>query len=87
MASIGFVVLAMMEFAIVVLWRRTPGSARNVINQKVLKREISFDLDNEKSESNPADNRGRVYVLDFFAFWGFFLLYLIFNLIYWINFY
>ena len=82
LGCLGFVGLAMIEFAIVVLWRRIPRPMKNAVNKKVLQRGISFDLESDKPYTTIFGYPSH-YVLDFIAFWCFLLLFLIFNITYW----
>ena len=86
MVSLGFVVLAMIEFAIILLWSRAPGTYVK-IGKKVFRRRTSV-LSSEKIESNTNPcGIPLMPFLDVVSFWTFFAFYAIFNCVYWIHFY
>ena len=90
LVSLCFVVLAMIEFAIILLWSRVPRTNAASVSPKVFERRTShFNGDKkEKLDSKKGPfGMSSMYILDFVSFWSFLIFYLVFNVVYWTHFY
>ena len=84
LVSLGFVVAAMIEFALIILWNRA--ASVNIVEPKTIERTKSlFYSKMTESKKNPF-GMNAIYFLDFLSFWRFLACYAIFNFIYWITF-
>ena len=90
LVSLCFVVLAMIEFAIILLWSRVPRTNGAIVSPKVFERRASHFSGDKKEKHNLKKGpfgMSSMYILDFISFWSFLIFYLVFNVVYWTHFY
>ena len=83
LCSLVFIVMAMIEFATVVLCNRAP----SLLKCKRLKEKICSRKHNFNMYINEMDNGSIICVADFAAFWSYLFFYIAFNLTYWCQYY
>ena len=84
LVSLGFVVLAMIEFAIILLWSRAPRA--DIFGQKPFRKATSLFGSEKTASKKKQFGMSAMNFLDFLSFWCFLVCYVIFNCIYWITF-
>ena len=85
LVSLGFVVLAMIEFAVVILCSRSPRIITRM--KKAYQRRITNSSEEKENSNDNPLGISSANLLDFVSFWCFLVFYLAFNCAYWAHYY